>query len=1088
MINNDSLLKVDNHWAVLAVGEVERDRGLKVADARLVKQAVGRQMQIDFSETAHDSDLLRRLAMAYEMASIEGLGAVLNPTNTDDKLRQQCVAGAWRAFEIRRLFDLPEQNEVSIFHILHLSALAYCGDRWSDIRRWYNESEQNIPAPSVADVSWDQRLLYKLFECWISLFRKKGWNDLDNIRYTIIGLREDQKTYESGVLNNGSNAGDRAMALRLVALYHWAKSTELLSVYMLQGEPSNIATQLDKHFESGIEAATAAHDAQLEVLLRWLHVASRQMVAGSIWWVARAVNSRVAQFVKNATKHQALFELLPPQRTALQEQGLLDQASTAVVVEMPTSGGKTLLAQFRILQALNQFDADGGWVAYVAPTRALTAQITRRLRRDFEPIGVQVEQLTGAVEIDAFEDDLLSGHDGGRTFDVLVATPEKLQLVIRNKKVSRPLALVVMDEAHNIEDETRGLRIELLLATIKQEYQSSANFLLLMPYVEKAETLARWLAHDVNAGHTISMGTTPWKPNERIVGIFHAEADDSVRAGWRLKYQTLTTTPKTIQLEGEHLVGGVKPLDIPKSKVFDAKNSLQKGFALQTAAMAKIFSERGTSIAVATSKIDSVWTMARKISETVDVLSPIPDEIELVQKFLKTEISPDFELVEMLSRGIGVHHAGLSDEVRALIEWLAEEGKLRVLCTTTTIAQGINFPVSSVFLSSRFVPHGTYSKEMSPREFWNLAGRAGRMGHDSVGVVGLAAGNEPEKIVEYVSKTTGELVSRLVKMLKELEKAGNLNDLSTVIQGEQWDDFRCYVAHLWNEKKNLDAVLADTDQLLRNTYGYGVLSSSQDGKEKADALLDATRKYAIKLADNPGQVELADMTGFSPEGVGKALAGLNQLERKLTAADWTPDSLFGSGNGLADLFGVMLKVPQLKSLTEISGKGTEKRQIADITNAWVSGESIQDIARQFFEGNETEAITDACKAIYRNLVNTGTWGLSALSQMSGVDFDSLPESERRRINALPAMIYHGVKTEEAVLMRMNSAPRSVAENIGREFRVNFGQAADTANVREAREFLKNMDEDDWGRIRPEGSHLSGSDYRNVWGLLSGERR
>ena len=103
---------------------------------------------------------------------------------------------------------------------------------------------------------------------------------------------------------------------------------------------------------------------------------------------------------------------------------------------------------------------------------------------------MQVEQLTGAVEIDTFEDDLLSGHDDERMFDVLVATPEKLQLVIRNKKVSRPLALVVMDEAHNIEDETRGLRIELLLATIKQEYQSSANFLLLMPYVEKAETLA----------------------------------------------------------------------------------------------------------------------------------------------------------------------------------------------------------------------------------------------------------------------------------------------------------------------------------------------------------------------------------------------------------------------------------------------------------------------------------------------------------------------------------------------------------------------------------------------------------------------
>ena len=52
---------------------------------------------------------------------------------------------------------------------------------------------------------------------------------------------------------------------------------------------------------------------------------------------------------------------------------------------MPTSGGKTLLAEFKILQALNQFAADKGWVAYVAPTRALVSQITRRLRKDFGP-------------------------------------------------------------------------------------------------------------------------------------------------------------------------------------------------------------------------------------------------------------------------------------------------------------------------------------------------------------------------------------------------------------------------------------------------------------------------------------------------------------------------------------------------------------------------------------------------------------------------------------------------------------------------------------------------------------------------------
>lgn len=81
-----------------------------------------------------------------------------------------------------------------------------------------------------------------------------------------------------------------------------------------------------------------------------------------------------------------MFELLPPQRAALSEQGLLDQAKTAVGVDLPTSAGKTLLEQFRILQVLNQFDADKGWVAYVTPAKALAAQLALRLRIDFGPI------------------------------------------------------------------------------------------------------------------------------------------------------------------------------------------------------------------------------------------------------------------------------------------------------------------------------------------------------------------------------------------------------------------------------------------------------------------------------------------------------------------------------------------------------------------------------------------------------------------------------------------------------------------------------------------------------------------------------
>ena len=67
--------------------------------------------------------------------------------------------------------------------------------------------------------------------------------------------------------------------------YSWAKGTELLALYMLQGEPAGIRTLLDKHFEAGVGAAATSGDAQTEVLLRWLHATSHQMVAGSLWWV-----------------------------------------------------------------------------------------------------------------------------------------------------------------------------------------------------------------------------------------------------------------------------------------------------------------------------------------------------------------------------------------------------------------------------------------------------------------------------------------------------------------------------------------------------------------------------------------------------------------------------------------------------------------------------------------------------------------------------------------------------------------------------------------------------------------------------------
>lgn len=267
-VTTASLERIDKHWAVQAVGDEHIKQGLELANQLLVDKAVGSQIHFNFSFSEKDYELLDRLSMAYEMAAIEGLNDFLNTTSTNQGLREQCASGAYRAFEIRRLFKLPVADEQKIFHVLHLSALAYCGDRWTDLRRWYKENDHEFQIPSVANASWDERLLYRLFECWVRLFRKKRWDDLDRVHEIIVGLREAQKSYESDVLNDASNAENRAMALRLISLYHWAKATEIQAKYMLQGEPANIVSLLNKHFESAIDAVAACADSQLEILLR----------------------------------------------------------------------------------------------------------------------------------------------------------------------------------------------------------------------------------------------------------------------------------------------------------------------------------------------------------------------------------------------------------------------------------------------------------------------------------------------------------------------------------------------------------------------------------------------------------------------------------------------------------------------------------------------------------------------------------------------------------------------------------------------------------------------------------------------------
>ncbi len=102
-------------------------------------------------------------------------------------------------------------------------------------------------------------------------------------------------------------------------------------------------------------------------------------------------------------------------------------------------------------------------------------------------------------------------------------------------------------------------------------------------------------------------------------------------------------------------------------------------------------------------------------------------------------------LSRFVRHGIGVHHAGMLPKYRRLVERLAQEGRLKVICGTDTLGVGINVPIRTVLLTQLCKFDGTTSRLLSAREFHQVAGRAGRAGFDTLGYVWAQA---PEHVVE----------------------------------------------------------------------------------------------------------------------------------------------------------------------------------------------------------------------------------------------------------------------------------------------------------------------------------------------------
>lgn len=991
----------------------------------------------------------------------------------EDEHSSKLTSAAADVFQIARVLPRPNSPLEAGVALVRLGCLGVLGDRSSDVQRLL--VEEGIPSLPVDSDDWGERTWATILDIWLRVLRKDGWADLDEVQNQVVRIRSLQTKYEPGYLKKAEIHQNIQPAWELINAYHLAKAAEIMGMYISQGSVEghfDIREQLESQFDRAISAVERGYLVERDFLSRLLARTAKRIVDNSIWAVTRGVNSHISTFVKTVTsrsRERPMFELLPPQRLVLRDEGLLGSSKRSIVVNLPTSSGKTFIAEFRILQALNQFEFDRGWVAYLAPTRALVNQLTTRLRKDFSQFDNIVEKIGPALEIGGHEESLLNETDEANQFRILVTTPEKFDLMIRGgweEKIGRPLTLVVVDEAHALSDSERGIKLELLLATINRECQH-AQFLLLTPFIHNTEEIAQWLAPDSNS--SIDIGVH-WVPNDRSIVISTPKKGES-KGDFTLNLETHHTNRNTIEIPETIEFKTNRPLDLIWSGVSKSPGQL-------AAATAQTLKRRGPVVILVNNKNHS-WGVAKRLKVESNRIQEANHDIELIQQFLADEMGGEFPLPELIEFGIGVHHSGLSDDTRTIIEWLTEKSMLSFLVATTTIAQGVNFPVSAVVFASHQYPYG---QDMPPEDFWNVAGRVGRVDQGDLGIVALAAPDEAKQasIKEFIGRSVSELNSTLVDMIQHLLSQHKELRLELLYSDPAWSTFLQYLIHSYRQIGNHEQFVNEIEQVLRGSLGFQTLRKQHRGW--ADLLIRIASNYAQHIKGK--QLDLVDATGFSLESINHARARLNYID--LPDDVWSP-KLFGPNrHHLAQMMNVLLNVPELsKNLNDAtrdhSTHGSKGDALAQIICDWVQGNSLPEIAlRHFSQQNDSvKNITNCCSALFGKLIQSTAWGLSALQLLITPDdpYNLPSEEEHKTIRNLPARIYYGVNSDEAILLRMLGVPRNAASPLSKQLRIS---PDDPLHL--IRSHIKNAGVEPWEKAL--GSRAEA--YHRVWAIVEGE--
>jgi len=444
------------------------------------------------------------------------------------------------------------------------------------------------------------------------------------------------------------------------------------------------------------------------------------------------------------------FELSDFQKWAI--KSIVD--NDHILITAHTGSGKTLPAEFAIQYYVKQ----GKKVIYTAPIKALSNTKLYDLRIKYPHISFGI--ITG---------DITDNPDA----DVLIMTTEILPHTLNNRKlkektnidiklnfeidIDTELAAVVFDEIHYINDPERGNVWEQAILLLPPHIQ----LIMLSATIDKPEIFAQWIENkkkqQSKAISMIPKNVYLTSTNHRVVPLTH--------------YLWLTCHKNTLKLskntEYEHLLHNITNKEII---IKDDKNNFKHKNYENLVKINNYFKLSNTPYCSRQFVLNNLITHLKKtdglpaicfvfsrknVEKAANEInfslfeedSIIPNTIEneckkiIMSKFTNykeyLELPEYTNLIKLLQKGIGYHHAGVLAVFREMIEILFDRKLIKLLFATETLAVGVNFSTTSVIYTGITKFDGNGMRLLAPHEYTQIAGRAGRRGIDIVGKVWL---------------------------------------------------------------------------------------------------------------------------------------------------------------------------------------------------------------------------------------------------------------------------------------------------------------------------------------------------------------